>query len=430
MKILQVSGPVSATFFELPAASGKNSHQVMIFGDVHFSNANMCTPCKLRDGCASIVELIDQYVVQAKAEGTSLDVFLELPFVPAKASQRARAVDTVVKLLGKAPPPGGLHGKLVRLTEVGDNTRYVGLLGNLLARFKNDLYHDGDMARTDSTRAKSTHIGGVRFHYADIRYDANIRRLLPSQKPMAMQDQVNTSDAFRALLQAFLFGQDFVADVNACCRDAKVFPGSLSTLKPNGPRVHRVAKQFHRLPEGTVKNAVRAYLATRIEEIVSIMRHDVGYDGGKHTLRRATPSAAGYEPWLSKVRAVHAEYHAFAYHDAMHLGVYVLLMDAYLLCRMLRFAAPRGVTIVYAGDAHADFLSCFFRDFLELQPKHDFAASSKRSHGGRERRCVDVTSFEYSRAGPDNKSSYTKERNATTQRHQYTERPTKLNIPP
>jgi hypothetical protein len=291
----------------------------------------------------------------------------------------------VVKLLGNPPLPGGLHGKLIQLTEGNNNnSRYVGLLGNLLLRFKDDLYHDSFKDLASSSAA------GVRFHYADIRYDANIRGLLPSRKSATTHEHVTTSDGLRALLHAFMFGTDFVADVNACCRTAKVLPGSLSSLEPNGPRLHRVSKQFHRLPEGRAKHAVRSYLSSRVEELIFIMHHDVGLDQSKHTLQPVTPGPAGYEPWLSKIRAVHADYHVFAYHDAMHLGVWVLLMDAYLLCRLLRFAAPGGSTIVYVGDAHAYFLTRFFRDYMGLQPTQDFAANSKRSRGGRERRCVDV----------------------------------------
>ena len=386
----QVSGPVSLYAFDI-VSSGGSSSRIMVFGDMHFSNRNMCSPCVRADGCASVLDFIDERSAKAKARGTTLDVFLELPYVPPPAARtrRARAVNHAVVHLG-APPPGGVgvgmrRGDIITmLRKVGvgpaaPSPRYVGLLGDMMRRYKDRLYPTSPLQEHDQ------HQQHQRFHYADIRSDPNIHALLPVAPEAAA---TGTIDGLRQLMHAFLFSTDFVADVIACCgQGARVLRDGLTTLALTADRggggtwVHRIAKQFHALPGGPVKDAVRAYLTMRVEEVLDIMRNDVGM-GSRPAV------AARYYDWLDHVRSARAQCYAFGYKTAMHLGVWVVMMDAYLLCRMLRFLGPGSETIVYVGDAHAEFYARFFVEYMGLRPLHDFASDSRRSRGGRERRCV------------------------------------------
>ena len=395
----QVSGPVSLYAFDIGSnggSSGGGSSRIMVFGDMHFSNRNMCSPCVRADGCASVLDFIDERSAKAEARGTTLDVFLELPYVPPPAARtrRARAVNHAVVHLG-APPPSGVgvgigmrRGDIIAmLRKVGvgpaaPSPRYVGLLGDMMRRYKDRLYPTSPLQNQQQQQQQQQ-----RFHYADIRSDPNIHALLPVAPEAAA---TGTIDGLRQLMHAFLFSADFVADVIACCgQGARVVRDGLTTLAPppskqgvgTGTWVHRIAKQFHALPGGPVKDAVRAYLTMRVEEVLDIMRNDVGM-GSRPAV------AARYYDWLDHVRSARAQCYAFGYKTAMHLGVWVVMMDAYLLCRMLRFLGPGSETIVYVGDAHAEFYARFFVEYMGLRPLHDFASDSRRSRGGRERRCV------------------------------------------
>ena len=93
------------------------------------------------------------------------------------------------------------------------------------------------------------------------------------------------------------------------------------------------------------------------------------------------------------VEKAHERFYRACFPYVMSLGVHVVLMDAYLVCRLTRFcgqggAGERGggVGIVYVGDAHADYYAAFLRNYVGLEPVVDHPL--RMDARGRAIRCV------------------------------------------
>ena len=159
--------------------------------------------------------------------------------------------------------------------------------------------------------------------------------------------------------------------------------------------VHKIAKQYHRLRNGVLKRALRSYLTDRVDELVQVLQHDVGLDSAPHVFAHLGQPAAngGQWSWLAHKRAWHALYMSNTYKDAIWLGAWVLLMDAYLLGRMARFSlqepsAVGGVSVVYTGDVHAGMYVRFLRDYLHVSPS--VCHPLKVNTDGTVERCVPI----------------------------------------
>ena len=76
--------------------------------------------------------------------------------------------------------------------------------------------------------------------------------------------------------------------------------------------------------------------------------------------------------WQQKVGIAHEQFYRASYKLVMQLAVHLVLMDAYLVCRLLRFCtrpeAAGGESIVYVGNAHAEYYVSFFQDYMGLTP--------------------------------------------------------------
>jgi hypothetical protein len=161
--------------------------------------------------------------------------------------------------------------------------------------------------------------------------------------------------------------------------------------------MHKVAKQYHMIPEGELKAAAKRYLEDRIEDAVSVARYDLNFDEGPHILaalaealaassRAEHHSAEVSSPkaddlaWLNRFRVAHGQYYAAFFPEVIRFSTHLILMDAYLLCRLLRFSfstdkkkkaggeSARRTAVVYAGDAHSEYYVSFFVDYLGVSP--------------------------------------------------------------
>jgi hypothetical protein len=384
-----VSGPVSVHEFVLT----EGGHRLIIFGDEHFSYESLCQPCDMGT-CQSVTRFIRAHVERAREAATSLDVFMEMPYVVPRGPQRdamLRHLNAFMKRNAGPEAEQGLLNKVVHRI-VGSTPFYVGVFSQLYKEFARDIYDDAH-----KSAAGRQGPGSVRFHYADARTEPNVRALLPGEADL-FHKHVRTADALSYLLHAFLFGRDFESDVRQVSSSlaSQLVSSALSGLPGSSGRrkLHKVAKQYHRLRDGPVKAAARAYLEERIEEAVSVMREDVHVDSGAHTLatadERATPSHN--RPWLSNLRKFNHDLYRTAFQLGMRLSVHVVLMDAYLLCRLLRFAmqtpeTSNGTSIVYVGDAHAEYYVRFFKDHLGLTP---LACQTRHITSPDKKRCVDL----------------------------------------
>ncbi len=376
-----ISGPVSVYAFELPATR----HRVVLFGDWHFSYEHLCKPCVREQGCATVTRFVREAAAHARARGTSLDVYLELPYVVRDGPRRRRVLQALEGFMARdmgprarGKTPSALLNKLLHRI-AGASSTYVGVFAQLYREFRGDVYHDLDDRRQRRTKASNDagEGGAVRFHHADARYEPHVARLLNADVAW-LRDHVRTIDRLRALLMAILFSRDFVGDVRRLLgapTAAKVLDlDALSTLDAAhggaGRPVHKIAKQFLRLRDGPVKAAARRWIEDRVDGLMRVLRDDVGFGGPTAAAATAPDTDAS---WKETVQEVREAAQRATLPLVMSLGVWVLLMDAYLACRMLRFALQRpdavgGMSVVYVGDAHAQFYLHLLRDYLGVAP--------------------------------------------------------------
>jgi hypothetical protein len=359
--IRTLSGPVSVRTYDTTAVGGGGTLYLM--GDVHFSDDHACVPCRAEDGCASVTSFVDRLAARGP-----LDVFVELPYVPRRGDQqrpRSRALSALDRRFGTSSA-ADTRGK----RREGGSDVYIGVLGTLYKRFRDRIY---EHSHAD---------GGTRVHFADIRLEPNVNALL---RPEWVSEHVTSIDALRAVMRAFLYARDFAAEIASAVGASGAAQVSKSALS-SSPPCHKVAKQFLAAPEGDVKDAARKYLDERLEELLDIFSKDVGLPFAPQRAQ-ARKTDVYYKDWLDAVHVAHAKAQQWSLARAVRFGLRVLVMDAYLVFRVMRFGAA-GDAVVYVGDSHADLYARFLQDYLGLKPRSSHLADSRRSRGGSERRCV------------------------------------------
>jgi hypothetical protein len=381
--VRSVSGPVSAHVFQVQTGPGRTA-AVYLFGDVHFSYDNRCTRCSESKGCYGVVDFIEKAQKEAVDRGRDLDVFFELPYVPAANNMRNQALSWIDAYFTRNASVGtALESAMGKL--FGRSPQYIGIFSKLYRRFGERTYHHshGQGNQGNHGNQDNNDNDKVRFHYADARLEPNAMRLImPMQKDLdwlvAFHQRVDSSAKLAELLAAFMFSKDFVGDVRSLYgNDAPVVDAALSTMTIDGKacRVHKIAKQFHKLP-AHVKPAVTKYLKDRVARIQGFMRDVAMYDEGAKLLNGTTAAKISSSRMpsheLSMFREIMQQrsinYLGEAEFTIMFVGC-TLLMDAYLLCRMMGYlcrpsATQDGCAIVYAGDAHIEHYADFFVNYL------------------------------------------------------------------
>jgi hypothetical protein len=326
----------------------------------------------------------------------------------------------------------------------------IGVFSRLYAEFGAELYDDDLKVRRQSN-------GTVRFHYADARYEPHVQRLLPYDMDaaaiLAFHRRLGTARKVGDLLHALFFSPDFPAavaalELPASWVDPSVLPTAsgqarrttgrpTGTGRPRGSRSgssssrqwhpHRIAKQFLSVAAGPLRDALRRYGEDRIAAAVVSLDLDLGYGAAGHVLAATERPSAGAGKnkhdqsvhWadLRELRVHHGELFVRAFEVVVGIFVRVLVMDFYLLCRLVRFSmapvvAPRAsraskipskppsdpatpvaprTAVVYVGDTHAENYVMFFRDYLGLRPavckKHRFLHVAQ----GVSSRCVELS---------------------------------------
>ena len=410
-----ISGPVSAHVFDV------GNTRLFVFGDEHFAFDNLCEPCDSRNDCKSIVRFIRGLVEDARQGGESevLDVYMELPYVVRDGPGRRKWLKTLDEVMGRDPSRvfpsrsrasaqskrvpskpmwpfwGGSRSRTTNDNNntdamvarvLGDSPKYIGVFSQLYREFRDDFYREDGNNDDKATR-------NVRFHYCDARHEEHVQRILPFIDPARFHRYVRTSDQLREVLNAFLFSRDFPAEIRRIFgtrEAARLLSWDGKHSNDNSSiNMHKVAKQFHSLPEGPIKAAAKRYLDDRIEDAVSVARLDLNFDEGPHILAAAaeahasvtsTEKRAAMGPkaedlaWLWRFRLAHGQYYAAFFPEVIRFSTHLLIMDAYLLCRMLRFSFPsskdrrRRTAVVYAGDAHSEYYVSFFKDYLGVSP--------------------------------------------------------------
>jgi hypothetical protein len=302
----------------------ERDHEIIIFGDMHFSYTGMCKPCNPRE-CETITLFIERYAKTKK----SLDVFLELPYVTRNKVIKkmwVNQIDTVTQR----------NVDNLQYIDHGEGERVIGIIGHLFRVFKKNLYDD-ETKMTGNVR-------NVRFHYADARHEHNVVRMIPSDVDRLIKQTDGDIGRIVTTMRAMIFGIDFASSLSSLTvRERQItFPFSLSTWR--GRPVHKVAKQFLKLPAGEMKNKLKSYLEGRLEDVERTIRNI------KQTKARATQ---------------------IPLNDEMLIYIRTIIMDAYLLSRMMYYAnldrTVGGASIVYVGHSHSIEIVKFLRDSIGLQ---------------------------------------------------------------
>jgi hypothetical protein len=297
----------------------------------------MCTPCAGYPECEEIVEMLRRFVQESNQHGTHLDVHIELPYISSGDKNMqymfdVGPVDVITKMESSVSP--AVH----RATAA----RRLGMLGHLYHSFKEYMYDE---------ETKSAHNEHVRFHYSDIRLEPNIS---------AMPPFLSTAHDVHVALTSLIFGT--YSDTEFDEMPFLTYPHTLSTFKSR--TVHKVTKQYLKLMDSARAAAmfpnVTVYLQDRIHEVV---------DG------------IGIQMQLSDSQPFSDRKHMFR-------SVTFLIMDAYLLCRALYYAAEHpddGTTVVYVGGMHADTLVTYMMHYEFMKPS---VCNKFKNKGSDFTRCV------------------------------------------
>lgn len=356
-------------------------HCFVLFGDEHRSTKHMCTNCGHDPRCKTIVQIIESFQRACETQNTYLNVFVEFPYVIGSGRLRREFLRYIDKYMRRKPS----FRKSVRdFVVIGlglKNSKRLGVLNDIYETFADRFYHHDKRAHRNT-----------KFHFADARWEPNMWIYVkpPSHTPRAeffewitnFRTRIPDIPTFRAFVAAFLYDVDFPSVIkNIFGEHSPVMHGSLSSLHDDAPRtVHKIAKQYLKLrhqliadgsePSSRVHEAIDKYIRDRVDTLMRHLQQDIGYEDNATFFER--PELL--ESFMTLAR----------------LDLPVLLMDVYLLCRVLRYSMSSygGCTLIYAGDVHVKNYARFFQDYLRVPPV--FSRPPSEARPGEHRRCVEL----------------------------------------
>jgi hypothetical protein len=135
--------------------------------------------------------------------------------------------------------------------------------------------------------------------------------------------------------------------------------------------MHKIAKQFWKLSEKERK-LMKKYFDMRIQEFVAFLTTEVPYES-LITTEYDDGDVSHGTIVINKARAELTRVYRDIFAHIYTWIIKVFIMDAYLLCRMMYYItvkqASGSTTIVYAGDAHANYYVRCLRDVFGWSPK-------------------------------------------------------------
>ena len=350
--IKRISGPASYFVFEMPGSM----NTIYMFGDYHFSYKNQCVDCDADSTCKKIADFIDLSLADSAKHGTPVDVYMEFPYVVAEGEARDRVLTRVNEVFLK---DGRENVKTVLSKIFGKTPEYIGIFSILYKRFSENFYNHRSLSRENQ-----------RFHYADARFEFNVKRFLsPSSEKWIQMFHRRVPDVktFRRVLEAFVLGhytssfQDEMQDVFGT--EIEVFERSLTSKKKGGKKtLHKISKQVYKLPPA-IRAKVESYVNEKLDGLCDVLKEDLRYEDGVRLMTADPDSMDLRDGTLTFIRASRLVNYVGIFTFFMELIAQTVMMDVYLLSRMLFYAnkGTEGNTIVYAGDYHigvyADFMS-------------------------------------------------------------------------
>jgi hypothetical protein len=353
----RISGPGAYFAYQLPVSR----HTLYLFGDFHFSYANQCARCDTDAACKSIVQFIELARRDATANGTTLDVYMEFPYVPAAGRLRDQVLADVHEFF--------MRDRVNVLTRLfGKQPEYIGIFSLLYRQFSQDLYGPKAPGQTQ------------RFHYSDARQEGNVVRLLTPHSDRWIRmfhRRVPDVRTFRRVLNAFTLGhlskRSFQEEMGSIFGgEAVVDERTLTSRRPGGRKVlHKIAKQVAKLP-ADLRAKVEAYVGEKLDALCRVLDEDLRYADGVRFLSSNDEVDDPDDEEITYIRASRLVHYVSIFTIFMTSVVKTIMMDVYLLARMLYYAtlpsAERGTSIVYAGAFHTGVYADFLSRYLKLKP--------------------------------------------------------------
>ena len=442
--VSRVSGPVSMYLFnvrhfgERDESMKKNEkndeykqvQHVFLFGDEHRSYRNQCSCCDRDAKCMSIAEFIEHMEeLCEKREDASFDVFMEFPYIVKSGRLRYDFMNYIDERMNKPnnrfakfmkgaafslsgkKRRHNTHHSLFKCKCIDDSNNSsnrhsssepfmsesytyadtdnddIGILRELYRSFSKRLYqHDRNL--NSSKRG--------RFHVGDARWEPNVWMYMkapPGRTNMVLSGWVDdfcqfipSVEMYKRLLHCFVYSPDFPQDLwSVFGNNALITFSALSScISGSNRNVHKIAKQYHALEKyPDLQTTVKKYIDDRIENILDRMRTEVKYDSVSSNPSMIYSDADRISQFLHVVR----------------LQTPGLLMDVYLLCRLLRYiqlslasreiydGRVEGCSIVYAGHAHISHYAQFFTHYMKIEPiKRHIPVINKDGRG--KERCI------------------------------------------
>jgi hypothetical protein len=358
----RISGPASYYAFRLP----ESRNEVYLFGDYHFSYRNQCDRCDKDAACKHIVDFIQEALERSKATGTALDVYMEFPYVVGRGEARERVLSRVQELFLKDRPDYGKkvfhRGISAALAHIfGKRPQAIGIFSLLFKRFAPYFYEHAPGRNNQ------------RFHYSDARFELNVKQFLsPTSRSWIeiFHQRIPTVERFRRLLEAFVLGHRSRATFGEQMQ--AIFGPSVTVFRDSLSRgLHKISKQVAKLPSD-LRSRVESFIRDKLDGICKMLKEDVRYEDGVRLLatREAPTEDEIRDGTLAYIRASRLANYMAIFTIFMELIVQTLMMDTYLIARMLYYGrtSRAGVSIVYAGDYHIGVYADFLANYMGLRP--------------------------------------------------------------
>lgn len=375
----RISGPVSLHVFH---DVGRTGNTLYLMGDFHESLANSCAACTLPD-CESVVKMIADFM--ARETGLQIDFYQEIPF-----KDKTQTFAQIKK-----------HTEDVRGYLDGEDT-----FRDVYLQFRDSFYK----------RSGPSH---VRFHYADIRDEQNVFSLTnftmllmdcvaslfdTTTKSdtfdkackfmlliMYFLDHLSDRDKYRRFMQIYLYDDNYYNNVNKLFNSSlakfvnkilrrpsafdELFHKDTQTSLPGHPNIHRVRKQMLKLPLKQ-QAAIQLFFDDSLEAMLS--RH-ADFNEVVRRFQRLLPGSVfaqgptACKAWIAQLHTLDKDMILKLAESLSFLFLHscVLLMDTYLMARMLHYTnaeKPMDVGIIFAGNFHVENYLTFLTKYMHLKP--------------------------------------------------------------
>jgi hypothetical protein len=202
-------------------------------------------------------------------------------------------------------------------------------------------------------------VDGKRVHYADIRFEPLLQHLhpfffgvgqLPPHQTRWLAEALPSIEDYARVVDVFVLSDDAPGALRSMLQDRVPVYEQVHALVDEynwaetvgGQRVHKIRKQLLKLPQGLRSAVLKMYAANRGKLVASGAR---SWREGVAKFRRGEGLASSGVALVQLLGAT-------------------LLMDVYLLCRLLHYIARQDSSgaVVVAGQAHIETYLRFFSE--------------------------------------------------------------------